>query len=100
MDVYPLSTSLFVIPGHSGSKEFVIGAALHRPVLLAQMHGTAPADIPYLARCALVAPHPVPVAELPETVVPYIHKTVGVDIPLVETASDAQTSRNCSIIPY
>ena len=82
---------LCVIFAHATDEEFVVGTALHRCVFFAQMHGTSTTYIPRFTLCALIALHPIPIAKQLEAVVPYVHKTVVVDIALVEVAPDAQT---------
>ena len=81
----------FIVFAHATDEEFVVGTALHRCVFFAQMHRTATAYIPHFTLCALIALHPIPIAKQLEAVVPYVHKTVVVDIALVEVAPDAQT---------
>ena len=59
--------------------------------LVTQVHTVSPAIAEVLARGAFACPHPFTVAVRVETVFPYVHKVVLVDVALMIVGTDAGT---------
>ena len=69
-------------------------------VIVVEMHAAPFAIAEHVAICTLAFPCPFPVAVFLEAVVPYIYKTVFVDIPLVEIGTDTRTAGYRSVDQY
>ena len=68
--------------------------------LVAQVHAVSSAVAKVLARGALACPHPFTVAVGVETVFPYVHKVVLVDVALMIVGTDAGARRNRPVYQY
>ena len=66
---------------------------------VAQMHPVAAAIFEYAAIPARTVPHPFAVAVWCETVVPYVHEIVSVNVALVVAGPNARASRDGAVYP-
>ena len=75
-----------------------IVVAIHQfALVIAQVHTSTSTELPYATLGALARTCPLPVAELLEAVLPYIPKTIAVDVALCVVGSDACTARDVAI---
>ena len=70
------------------------------PVRIAQMHAVSPAIAEVLAVGAIAFPHPFAVSVGLETVFPYLHEVVLVDVSLVVVRADAGAGRDGAVYQY
>ena len=72
--------------------------AIHQfALVIAQVHTSTATELPYATLCALARTCPLPVTELLEAVLPYVPKTIAVDVALRVVGANTCAARNRAV---